>query len=234
MSFKLLLKKIFDWSLNHFFKTFIILALFNLLIFIFLGHISWLLNLSVFILLTTYLVLFVITRIKYHIIRLLNHELKIKDILSGYIVSVLFTILLFGIIYAGLNISGVGYLRYASCIDVVKVDKLLIDSDPYAVNNFFHELYFSAIAFFTVGYGDICPMGASKFVSVFNALIGNIFTVIILAIAVTNYSSHKKIKTESKKIKKSAVIKNSYNVSDSDKSKDNTKDTKIKKTTKGI
>jgi voltage-gated potassium channel Kch len=67
----------------------------------------------------------------------------------------------------------------------------VIDSDPLRITEFINYPYFSAITFFTVGFGDICPMGVSKLVSVLNALIGNLFTVLILAIAITNYSENR-------------------------------------------
>jgi hypothetical protein len=55
------------------------------------------------------------------------------------------------------------------------------------------------MTFFTVGAGDICPMGVSKIVTVLDALIGNAFTVLILAIAITNYSTNKNSGRKKKK-----------------------------------
>lgn len=191
MKFKLLLKKIWEWSLNHFFKTFVILLLLNLILFRFIDTVPWILAIISFIALTCYVIFFMITRIKHQINKLLHHELKFKEIISGYSTSVIFMVLLFGILYSSMALLGVGYLRYGSCVDTSELSRSIIAQDPLAVSIFAHEVYFSAITFFTVGYGDICPMGADKIIAVLNAIIGNAFTVIVLSIAITNYSANK-------------------------------------------
>jgi hypothetical protein len=95
-------------------------------------------------------------------------------------------------------VSGFGYLKYGSCIDNVDVTRAMIEQDPLIVSNFLHFPYFSTITFFSVGFGDICPMGASKTLAMLNALIGNAFTVLILAMAITNYSVNKSIEEKKK------------------------------------
>jgi hypothetical protein len=89
-------------------------------------------------------------------------------------------------------VTGKGYLKYGSCTDTNTITDEMINQDPLLVSNFFHYPYFSSITFFSVGFGDICPMGASKLIAILNAIIGNAFTVLILALAITNYSTNRR------------------------------------------
>jgi potassium channel LctB len=45
----------------------------------------------------------------------------------------------------------------------------------------FTSLYFSAVTLFSVGYGDIVPIGIGRFLAVFEALIGYILPAVFLA-----------------------------------------------------
>ena len=144
-----------------------------------------------FFLLIIYVIIFLIYRIRINITRLLHHELKFNEIITGYVSSVIFIIILMSILYWTVTLFGVGYLKYGSCVDNVDLTRDMMMNDPLRVKEFLHYPYFSAITFFTVGFGDICPMGYAKILTMINALIGNAFTVLILAIAITNYSSNK-------------------------------------------
>jgi hypothetical protein len=170
--------------------TFVILLIINIFFFTS-RNIPILVDAIAFLLLISYIVIFLITRIQVNIRKLVHHELKFSGIFIAYITSVIFIILLFSIIYWSMTFFGVGYLKYGSCIDNAELSKHIIDSDPLRVREFIQYSYFSAITFFTVGFGDICPMGMSKIAATLNALIGNAFTVLILAIAITNYSANK-------------------------------------------
>ncbi|MRX73745.1 two pore domain potassium channel family protein [Bacillus lacus] len=46
-------------------------------------------------------------------------------------------------------------------------------------------LYFSAVTLFSVGYGEIIPIGAGRFIAVVEALIGYMLPVVIVAKAVS-------------------------------------------------
>jgi len=188
--------KIRNWTLNHFFITSIILLIINAF-FLANRNVPALLKIIAFLILTIYILVFLITRIKTNITTLLHHELKFNQILTGYIVSVIFIILLFSFVYWTMTLVGAGYLKYGSCVDNKEFTRADIEQDPLLVINPTHYAYFSTITFFSVGYGDICPMGMSKLVATLNAVIGNAFTVLILAMAITNYSTNKN--DESKK-----------------------------------
>jgi potassium channel LctB len=183
-----LFKRFFNLTLNHFFITFIILYLaMTISLMLDQGLISILFG----VMLVIYVITFLVNRINYNIRKFLHHELGIKQISIAYITSVLFIIILFSILYWLMTSTGAGYLRYGTCIDNVEFDRTSIINDTNSVTNIFHYSYFSAITFFTVGYGDICPMGMSKIISMLNALVGSMFNVLILAIAIVNYSNTK-------------------------------------------
>jgi potassium channel LctB len=53
-------------------------------------------------------------------------------------------------------------------------------SDGY-FDNLLTSLYFSAVTLFSVGYGDIVPVGVGRFLAVLEALIGYILPAVFLA-----------------------------------------------------
>jgi len=185
-----ILQTIRDRVLNHFFTTFVILVVINAF-FLANKNVPASLKIIVFLLLTIYILLFIITRIKINVTKLLHHELKFNQILTAYVVSVIFIVLLFSIVYWAMTIVGAGYLKYGSCVDNKEFTREDMMRDPLLVVDPMHYSYFSAMTFFSVGYGDICPMGLSKLIATINAIIGNAFTVLILAMAITNYSTNK-------------------------------------------
>jgi hypothetical protein len=185
-----ILQTIKDWTLNHFFTTFVILVVINAF-FLMSKNVPALLKIIAFLLLIIYIILFMIVRIKTNVTKLLHHELKFNQILTGYITSVIFIVLLFSVVYWTMTIVGAGYLKYGSCVDNKEFIMDDITQDPLKVINPTHYAYFSSMTFFSVGYGDICPMGMNKLIATINAIIGNAFTVLILAMAITNYSTNK-------------------------------------------
>jgi len=189
-----------EWFLNHFFVTFMVLVVINIF-FLTNRNVPLILDLTALFLLILYIIIFIVTRIQKNINKLLHHELTFKDILKIYISSAIFIVLLFSLAYWSMTAVGTGYLKYGSCTDNVEVTHDVITQDSMTVRNPLHYPYFSAITFFTVGFGDICPMGMSKIVAILNALIGHAFTVIILSIAITNYAANKDNDKKEKKIK---------------------------------
>jgi len=112
---------------------------------------------------------------------------NIPKLILGYLIVILVIIYLFSQIYIISEKMNLGYLTRGECSD--GYDKNMIFNDPKVSSNYF---YFSAVTFFTVGYGDICPMGLDKDFSVINALIGHIFTTIILVVAISSFLESKK------------------------------------------
>lgn len=123
-----------------------------------------------------------------HIIsKSLKNLLKPKSFLhliQSYILLIIGIIIIFSSIFNFLELSGTGYLTYGKCTP---------SFDP-KINNqdISHDfLYFSATTFFTVGYGDVCPVGASKFFATINAFTGNIISVILMGLIINNYLANR-------------------------------------------
>lgn len=125
----------------------------------------------------------------------IKYLFKAKNIIGlivGYLVIIFVVIYLFAQIYSISGTLETGYLTRGVCSD--NFNKSMISQDNLISNNYF---YFSAITFFTVGYGDICPMGLNKEISIANALVGHIFTTIIIVLAISYFIESKK-KTSTK------------------------------------
>ena len=137
------------------------------------------------------LALIVITLL--HVLVRLAHRMRkiAKDIIlvqtlgqliEKYLAFMAVALLLFTILYSIADATHAGYITYDEC------------SDQYAYgsvtpsHSFF---YFSAVTMFTVGYGDVCPMGVSKGIAVLNMLVGNMFTVVFIGAAIGNLASKK-------------------------------------------
>jgi potassium channel LctB len=138
------------------------------------------------ILIAIYFVAIIVYLIRRWFLRLLNPK-NIFALISTYALFILGLILLFSTIYNIVELSGLGYIKYGTCNG--KFDSSMITTDPDASHDFF---YFSAMTFFTVGYGDICPMGFEKIISIIVAFTGNLVSVILVALILNNYLDKKK------------------------------------------
>ncbi len=115
----------------------------------------------------------------------IDHLLKPKNLLSliGAYALFLFGILfIFATVFNIVELTGRGYIRYGGCTS--DFNNQMIGTDNLISRDFF---YFSAVTFFTVGYGDICPMGAARLVSIIAAFTGHIVSVLIVGLIINNY-----------------------------------------------
>ncbi|MFH1471256.1 MAG: potassium channel family protein, partial [Candidatus Micrarchaeota archaeon] len=103
-------------------------------------------------------------------------------LIAAYTFFVFTVLLISSTIYNLVEVSGLGYIKYGICTE--NFDQSMILTDKNISRDFF---YFSAITFFTVGYGDICPMGLTRVVSMIVAFAGHVISVIIVALVVNNY-----------------------------------------------
>jgi len=108
-------------------------------------------------------------------------------LLVSYVLFIIAVLLLFSLGYLSIERMHKGYLTYGQCSD--HFDVIKIEMDSYKATDYF---YFSTITLFTVGYGDICPMGWSKFLSMFNAFVGNFIAVILMVLVITAYVNRNK------------------------------------------
>ena len=115
---------------------------------------------------------------------LFNNKGNIYELISGYALAVLGIIFFFSIVYSITQDVGLGYLTYGKCYDG-PLDQYSADNNM--VNSLSGKVYFSAVTFFTIGYGDICPMGINKGITILNGFFGSIFATIVLAIAIAKY-----------------------------------------------
>jgi hypothetical protein len=99
------------------------------------------------------------------------------------------------ILYNFVDLSHLGYIQYGNCNGQFNPSLINPPANSTASYNSFISkdfFYFSAITFFTVGYGDICPMGLDRVVSIIVAFIGNIISVILVAFIINNYLSKRR------------------------------------------
>lgn len=105
----------------------------------------------------------------------------IFSLLLSYAVFILGILLLLSLSFLVIEHLGLGCLTYAPTGD--PFTREMIDS-PSTSHEYF---YFAAVTFFTIGYGDICPLGLCKIMAVVTAFAGNIVTVVLMAIVVSLY-----------------------------------------------
>ena len=91
-----ILKRLWNWMLNHFLLTVISLYI---LTFIFVGYGKSIWVIVLLVALIVYLILYLANRIRVNIYKLLHHEIKLRELITGYITSIIFLILLFGLLY---------------------------------------------------------------------------------------------------------------------------------------
>lgn len=139
------------------------------------------LSFIVMFLLSLYLIFFVVYLIKHSFQKLLTATSFISLFFS-YMLFIVSVLLLFTSAYDLMEKTDNGYLKYGECSDLF--NPTMIQKDPQLSHNYF---YFSSVTLFTVGYGDICPMGWDKYLALINAFIGNFINVVIMVIVISNY-----------------------------------------------
>jgi len=131
--------------------------------------------------LNIYLLFFIIFLLKHSLKSLLSAK-NLWSLLGSYAIFMVAIITLFSFGYQSVEDLDKGYLTYGGCSD--HFDLSMMQKDTQRSTNHF---YFSAITLFTVGYGDICPMGWSKGLALINAFVGNFISVVLMVIVITAY-----------------------------------------------
>ena len=113
--------------------------------------------------------------------RLINTD-NLLNLILTYALFILGIILLFSTIFNMVETAQLGYIKYGTCSS--NFTPSMISSDPQISRDFF---YFTSMTFFTVGYGDICPMGFERIISMIVAFTGHLVSVVIVALIINNY-----------------------------------------------
>jgi potassium channel LctB len=132
-------------------------------------------------LLNVYLFFFIIFILRHTLKSLFKAE-NMWRLFASYLLFVVCVLLLFSFGYRSIEKQNKGYLTYGKCSDYFEPS--MIEKDSSRATNY---LYFSAITLFTVGYGDICPMGWDKWLAMVNAFIGNFISVVLMVVVITAY-----------------------------------------------
>jgi len=127
-----------------------------------------------------------ISMIIYVIRRSINTLMRPKNILTligSYALIILSLLFVFSTLFDFSELVGIGYLKHGTCPE--NFHKSMIVSDPDISQDFF---YYTALSFFSRS-SDICPMGASKIISVIVYFTSHLFSVILIALILNNYFS---------------------------------------------
>lgn len=92
-----------------------------------------------------------------------------QQLLGKYLFLMLSVILLFGVLYVFLE-------THTKDSGLRSPHRYIPERDAF---------YFSAVTYFTIGFGDYVPYGAAKTLSIIEAALGNMVNLIVLAIALT-------------------------------------------------
>ncbi len=175
-----------DFLLRRFFRIFFTLIVLASITAAFL-HSVLVIFIAIAFLLIIFLLLSSVALMKKSLGLLLHHQASYSTLVYGYASGVAGIIFFFAISYNILAAFGGGFLTYGHCSDALAVAERPLDS----VKTITGYIYFSSITFFTVGYGDICPVGLSRLLAIVNAFAGQIFSTIIVALALGTFINNK-------------------------------------------
>jgi hypothetical protein len=114
--------------------------------------------------------------------RLLSSK-DIASLLFSYVMFIAVVLLVISTLFGVVEGLRLGYLTHGPTSDEFNSD-VIESGDP----NISHDyLYFTAVTFFTVGYGDVCPMGLCKPLAMMTAFAGNVVNVVLMGIVVSVY-----------------------------------------------
>jgi potassium channel LctB len=139
----------------------------------------------IYFLIVFYFIVALVFIVKERINYLMNPK-NIFKLIQAYAILILVIITVFSMLFSAVEFAQMGYITYGVCSD--KFSPASIISDSQISQSYF---YFTAVTFFSVGYGDICPMGWAKILAVITAFAGNVISVILIAVILNNYLRHK-------------------------------------------
>ena len=185
--------RVLDYLSGHPGKSLLILIL---LILLSIGSIFIHVRLVLFfaLIISLYILIWAIAFLRKGLGYLFHNEGNVRQMISGYAIAVIGILVLFTAIYSATDNFHVGYLTYGHCSEHISPQAFLDDSER--VDTVGGKFYFSAVTLFTIGYGDICPMGWNKGVAIINGFIGSVMATIILGIALARYLEYHRKRKE--------------------------------------
>jgi hypothetical protein len=111
---------------------------------------------------------------------------NIPTFAAGYLILIIGLILLLSVGFLVIESYNLGYLTYDS--NKITFEPSLLYSDQQRSTEF---IYFTALSFFSLGFGNIYPVGLSKWYSIFTIFIGHIFNLVVFAFAFYFYIKRK-------------------------------------------
>jgi len=106
----------------------------------------------------------------------------LTSLLLSYVMFIVIILLVISVLFSVVQDLKLGYLTYDP---TQRLSRDMIDNENPNVSQDY--LYFTAVTFFSVGYGDVCPMGLCKLLAMLTAFAGNVVTVVLMAIVVSAY-----------------------------------------------
>ncbi|MFA6073145.1 MAG: ion channel [Candidatus Woesearchaeota archaeon] len=143
-----------------------------------------------FLIVSIYLVFFIVHLIRKSFKTLLKAK-NMWTLFFGYALFIFSIIFFFSSVYDIVERTDMGYIKYGQCSDSFNAE--IMHADQLASHSYF---YFSAVTLFTVGYGDICPMGAAKTVAIINSFVGNFINVVLMVWIISNYLKRQETEDE--------------------------------------
>jgi voltage-gated potassium channel Kch len=106
----------------------------------------------------------------------------LASLLLSYVMFIVIILLMISVLFIVVQDLKLGYLTYDP---TQRLSRDMIDNENPNVSQDY--LYFTTVTFFSVGYGDVCPMGLCKLLAMLAAFAGNVVTVVLMAIVVSAY-----------------------------------------------
>jgi potassium channel LctB len=106
----------------------------------------------------------------------------LTSLLLSYVMFIVIILLVISVLFSVVQDLKLGYLTHDP---TQRLSRDMINSDNPNVSRDY--LYFTAVTFFSVGYGDVVPMGLCKLLAILTAFAGNIVTVVLMAIVISVY-----------------------------------------------
>jgi hypothetical protein len=77
-------------------------------------------------------------------------------------------------------------------LGALKLGSFTITDTNFNLTSGFKEMYFTALSFYSMGFGEMIPEGWNKLISVFNVIVGSVYSVVYIGFIFMSQTSKKK------------------------------------------